>query len=105
MIPSFFEQEKDAIFYKTWQFACHESEIAEKGAYISFEIANQSLFCVRGKDMAIRCFYNVCQHRAHQLVAGKGKASVISCPYHAWSYELTGQLRSGPNLKSVEGFR
>ena len=26
-------------------------------------------------------------------------------PYHAWSYDLGGQLRAGPNIKAVEGFR
>ena len=26
------------------------------------------------------------------------------CPYHAWTYELTGELRAGPNIKAVEGF-
>jgi len=46
----------------------------------------------------------VCQHRAHQLVQDSGNAPMIVCPYHAWSYELTGQLRGGPNTRSVEGF-
>jgi phenylpropionate dioxygenase-like ring-hydroxylating dioxygenase large terminal subunit len=45
----------------------------------------------------------VCQHRAHQLLEGEGNSALIVCPYHAWTYDLNGQLRSGPNLKSVEG--
>ena len=44
-------------------------------------------------------FDNVCQHRAHQLVSGTGTTRVIVCPYHAWTYELTGELRAGPNIK------
>ncbi|MEM6312032.1 MAG: aromatic ring-hydroxylating dioxygenase subunit alpha, partial [Pseudomonadota bacterium] len=48
--------------------------------------------------------YNVCQHRAHQLVSGTGTTRVVVCPYHAWTYELTGQLRAGPNIKAVDGF-
>jgi phenylpropionate dioxygenase-like ring-hydroxylating dioxygenase large terminal subunit len=50
-----------------------------------------------------RGFYNVCQHRAHELVSGEGNARLLVCPYHAWSYELSGELRSGPNIKSVAG--
>ena len=29
---------------------------------------------------------------------------MVVCPYHAWTYELTGQLRAGPNIKAVPGF-
>ena len=99
-----FEVEKAGLLATTWQFGCHVSDLAEVGSYATFEIAGESLFAVRGRDDQIRVFYNVCQHRAHQLVQGQGRARVVVCPYHAWTYELTGELRSGPNLKAVEGF-
>ncbi len=102
--PHIFEVEKQGLLAKTWQFGCHVSEIAEVGAYKSFEIAGESLFAIRGRDHAIRVFYNVCQHRAHQLVQGSGTTRVVVCPYHAWTYELTGELRGGPNISAVEGF-
>jgi len=102
--PQVFILEKEGLLARTWQFGCHSSALCEKGSYTTFEIAGESLFAVRGKDNEIRVFYNVCQHRAHQLVSGTGKASVVVCPYHAWTYELTGELRSGPNIKSVKGF-
>jgi len=38
---------------------------------------------VRGRDGALRCFYNVCQHRAHTMVEGTGRTRVLVCPYHA----------------------
>ncbi len=98
-----FEQEQRGLLARTWQFACHSSEIAEPGCYTCFSIAGQNLFAVRGQDSEIRAFYNVCQHRAHELVKGNGKSRALVCPYHAWTYELTGQLRGGPNLKSVQG--
>lgn len=102
--PSVFEAEKKGLLASTWQFGCHSSELAEPGCYASFEIAGESLFAVRGSDGQIRVFYNVCQHRAHQLVAGSGQVKAVVCPYHAWTYELTGQLRGGPNINAVEGF-
>lgn len=102
--PKVFEIETAGVLACTWQFACHTSDIANPGDYIAFEMAGESLFCVRGRDGLIRTFFNVCQHRAHQLVQGKGNARVVVCPYHAWTYELTGQMRAGPNVKSVEGF-
>ncbi len=99
-----FEAERETLLAGTWQFGCHLSDLAEVGAYVTFEIAGESLFAIRGRDEKIRVFYNVCQHRAHQLVSGSGNTRVVVCPYHAWTYELTGQLRAGPNLKALEGF-
>ena len=102
--PQVFELETKGLLARTWQFGCHVSELKHAGDFCCFEIAGESLFAVRGKDEKIRVFYNVCQHRAHQLVEGSGSKKLIVCPYHAWTYELTGQLRSGPNINAVEGF-
>ena len=102
--PEVFRLESQGLMASTWQFGCHASELVQPGDYATFEIAGESLFAVRGRDGKIRVFYNVCQHRAHQLVDGAGTKRVIVCPYHAWTYELTGELRAGPNIKSVEGF-
>ena len=38
------------------------------------------------------------------LAEGKGKAAVLTCPYHAWSYDLDGALRKAPYMDEVEGF-
>ena len=102
--PKIFEVENKGLLARTWQFAGHISQLKKSGDYFAFEIAGESLFCLRDKDGQLRAYYNVCQHRAHQLVSGQGNAKVITCPYHAWTYELTGELRSGPNVKSVPGF-
>ncbi len=102
--PKIYAQETQGLFARTWQFAGHSSWLRKPGDYFVFEIAGESLFCVKGRDGVCRTFYNVCQHRAHQLVKGEGTARVIVCPYHSWTYELTGELRSGPNIGSVPGF-
>ena len=102
--PQIYSAETDGLLARTWQFAVHSSELANPGDYYAFEIADESLFCIRDKEGTIRTFYNVCQHRAHQLVNGKGSSKLVVCPYHAWTYELDGKLRAGPNINAVEGF-
>jgi len=102
--PAIFAQEMQGLLARTWQFAGHVNEIARPGDYFTFTVAGESLFCIRGRDGVLRTFYNVCQHRAHRLVEGSGSTRLLVCPYHAWTYELTGKLRGGPNLRSVEGF-
>lgn len=102
--PDIYRQELSGVMSNTWQFAGHVSQVSSLGDYFSFEIAGQNLFCIHGRDGEIRSFYNVCQHRAHELVSGTGNCKVVVCPYHAWAYELDGHLRSGPNIKVVPGF-
>jgi phenylpropionate dioxygenase-like ring-hydroxylating dioxygenase large terminal subunit len=102
--PEVFKLETNGLLARTWQFAGHASQLKETGDYFTFDMAGESLFCIKGRDGEIRTFYNVCQHRAHQLVSGQGQTRVVVCPYHAWTYELTGELRAGPNIKVVEGF-
>ncbi|MCR9254609.1 MAG: aromatic ring-hydroxylating dioxygenase subunit alpha [Alphaproteobacteria bacterium] len=100
-----FGQTRDRIFFKTWQFACHQSLIPEPGDYYAFSILDQDLFVVRQKDRSIRCFYNVCQHRGHQLVESTGRARVITCPYHAWAYGLDGKLRGAVGVTEQTGIK
>lgn len=102
--PAVFDQETQGLLSRTWQLAGHRGQIPKVGDYFALEVAGQNLFCIRGQDDVIRCFYNVCQHRAHELVTGSGNTRVVVCPYHAWTYELTGGLRAAPNTKSVPGF-
>ncbi|ESY33145.1 (2Fe-2S)-binding protein [Mesorhizobium sp. LNJC384A00] len=102
--PTIFAKEEDGLLSRTWQFAGHSSLVEKPGDYFTFELAGQSLFCIRDRDSQVRAFYNVCQHRAHELVRGSGNARLLVCPYHAWTYELTGKLRGGPNVNAVPGF-
>ncbi|MEM1431854.1 MAG: aromatic ring-hydroxylating dioxygenase subunit alpha [Pseudomonadota bacterium] len=102
--PAIYADEVQGVLARTWQFACHESALGAPGDYVAFEIAGESLFAIRGRDGTVRTFYNVCQHRAHRLVEGEGTTRVIVCPYHAWTYELTGALRGAPHTKDIPGF-
>ncbi len=95
--PSIFTMECNGLLARTWQFGCHSSDITTPGSYRCFDIAGErSLFAIRDRDNQIRVFYNVCQHRAHQLVSGSGRVPSIVCPYHAWSYHLDGHFAFRP---------
>jgi nitrite reductase/ring-hydroxylating ferredoxin subunit len=71
---------------------------------ITFEIAGESLFAIRGRDGQIPCFIMCANTAPINWSSGKGTTRVVVCPYHAWTYELTGELRAGPNINAVEGF-
>ncbi len=103
--PAIWEQEKERIFYRSWIYACHAHQVAEPGDYATTTVADQGVAVVRGRDGQLRAFYNVCQHRAHELLKGAGNLqAVITCPDHAWAYGLDGTLRTARNCEAVKGF-
>ena len=104
--PDVYEMEKERIFYRSWQYACHTALLKEPGDYVTVQICDQNVFVMRGNDGELRAFYNVCQHRAHELLpAGSGNvARAIVCPYHAWAFEKDGRLRGAPRSQQRPGF-
>ena len=102
--PGVFESEKGAIFYRTWHYAGHVSQVAEPGQFLTTKIHEQNVFVARGRDGELRAFYNVCAHRGHELLTGTGKKNVITCPYHAWAYDFDGKLVAARNSENVDGF-
>lgn len=102
---SVFTQETAAIFYRNWWYAGHASQLAEPGNYLTLRILGQSILIGMDKHGKINAFYNVCQHRGHELLQGNGNTRVITCPYHAWAYDFEGNLVSARNTESVAGFQ
>ena len=94
-----------AIFNRTWQYVCHVSRVEQAGQYCVRDIGDQSVVVLRDGDGGLRAFHNVCQHRAHRLVEGTGRLSTaIVCPYHQWTYELSGELKHARHSDEVAGF-
>ena len=103
--PEIFERESEQIFYKSWQFIGFTFDLKDPGDYITADILDQKIFVVRGKDRALHAFYNVCMHRGHVLVEGRGNKTIFTCPFHAWSYDTSGDLKAAGNAENVAGFR
>lgn len=100
-----FEADSQAIFARTWQWICHVENLAKPGSYFATEVAGVPIAIVRDRAGTLRAFYNVCKHRAHELLSGSGKIRTIVCPYHAWTYDLTGELRGARFTENMETFR
>ncbi len=101
-----FEVEKERVFANSWICVSHCSELAEPNSFITREVIGESIAIVRGNDQVLRAFYNVCPHRGHQLLSGSGKSkNVITCPYHAWTFKLNGQLAFARNCIEVVNFQ
>ena len=104
--PDFLALERNAIFAPSWQIMCHESDVAERGQYATLNILGALIAVMRGDDGVVRAFKNVCRHRAARLLDEPFGAcsSRIVCPYHAWTYDLTGRLIGVPQRERYEPF-
>ncbi len=101
-----YEIEKEKIFYRSWQYIAHKSSFQKPGDYVAVKICDQNVFVMQGGDGELRAFYNVCQHRAHELLPlGSGNVEkLIVCPYHAWAFSKEGALRGAPRASNRPGF-
>ncbi|MCI5096194.1 MAG: ring-hydroxylating oxygenase subunit alpha [Rhodobacteraceae bacterium] len=99
-----FAADQSEIIAKTWQWVCHVEKLRNPGSYVTIEIAGQPIAVVRDREGDLRAFYNVCKHRAHELLKGEGETTRIMCPYHAWVYKLDGQLVRAPETEHLEDF-
>src|SRR6185436_12733036 len=83
--PAIFAEEVDKLFRPTWIIACHESEIPNAYDYRLFtHPAGVPLIVVRGEDMKVRAFYNICPHRGNTILYDPaGNAKRMTCIFHA----------------------
>jgi len=125
--PEIFGKEKERIFFGQWMCVGREEEAPNPGDYLLLDVVGESVILVRTREGKLAAHYNVCRHRGSQLVLGvdpkprrwTDKAtgdkptfgpsgsftSGIKCPYHSWTYELPGALRTAPFLDEGSGFR
>lgn len=83
------------VWQAGWLFAGFDIELPKPGDYITFAVDSTPVLVLRGDDGAVRAFHNVCRHRGTQLCrADSGHLRAIVCPYHAWTYARSGELRA-----------
>jgi Rieske 2Fe-2S family protein len=111
-----FRLEAERIFFEQWFCVGRADQIPAQGDYLHVVVAGESVLVLRGRDNELRGFYNVCRHRGSRLVGtpqlpdaatpeaiSSGRvAGAVTCPYHAWSYNLDGTLRAAPYVRFDE---
>lgn len=91
--PAIFEAELQNIWYRTWVYVGHESEVAKPNDFVMKSIGPQPVIMTRGEDGRIHLLLNRCPHRGNQVcTAERGNAKTFTCPYHAWTFANDGRL-------------
>jgi nitrite reductase/ring-hydroxylating ferredoxin subunit len=91
--PERFAREIETVHRKVPLPLAMSCEVKEPGSYKAITVAGIPVLIVRDAQGVVRASLNVCRHRGSALLEdGYGKIKHISCPYHAWSYDLAGCL-------------
>ncbi|HEY3786992.1 MAG TPA: aromatic ring-hydroxylating dioxygenase subunit alpha [Steroidobacteraceae bacterium] len=102
--PEMTRLEFERILRPSWQIICHVNSIPRPGDYLTFDFGPESLVAIRSPQGEVQVFHNVCRHRGARILEGTGHCpGTITCPYHGWSYRLTGELIGMPVRESFPG--
>jgi choline monooxygenase len=99
----FFQLEQEKLFPDSWVCVGYSHDLPKAGDVVPVEVAGQPVVLVRNETGEISAFQNVCRHRCIKLVdKQKNVGRLFKCPYHAWSYDLSGTLRSAPHFGGID---
>lgn len=96
---------EQALLRRTPLALTFASKLAQPGDYVTHDLAGLPILLLRDAGGELQAFLNVCRHRGAKLVwerGGCGKRA-FTCPYHAWSYDLSGRLRGIPHEAGFAG--
>ncbi|HIK69929.1 MAG TPA: Rieske (2Fe-2S) protein, partial [Pseudomonadales bacterium] len=95
---SFMDNEWHNIWQDNWLLAGLACDVKTSGDYFLFNIGTEQVLVCHTDKGSIQAFYNVCQHRGNQLVTTqRGNATSFRCAYHAWTYDIDGNLKTVPS--------
>ena len=104
----YFEQSKEKIFARSWQWVGDTDQVKEPGWTTPFELLphylREPLLLTRDKKNEIHCLSNACTHRGNLVADKPCKVNELRCKYHGRRFQLDGQFISMPEFKEVENF-
>ena len=102
----YFKSTLNKIFKKSWQLACHRSELLNINVF-PFTLLESSIsepLVITKSDDNIKCLSNVCTHRGH-IISEKGcSIKKKRCGYHGRTFTLDGKIDQMPGFEGVENF-
>jgi len=99
-----YELEKRAIFARSWLFLGHESQIKKNGDFVQAYMCETPIILSRGEDGTVCANVNSCSHRGLAVCrADHGNTKRFICPYHSWTYSVSGELLTIPQEMELTG--
>lgn len=93
-----FDLENRIIFQKMWICLGAPHLQIERGGAMPLQFLDQPFIITRDTDDSVNVFFNVCRHRGAEVLCEKTKRSLLTCPYHGWTYGLDGKCIATPHV-------
>ena len=100
--------EQEVLFHEHPLVLCLSGALPEPGSYLTVDLLDTPVLVTRDRDGSPRAFHDTCRHRGSALCTaphGRFPGARITCPYHAWSYALSGELVATPKMALPADFR
>jgi anthranilate 1,2-dioxygenase large subunit len=103
--PEIYRAELSRIFLgPTWQYLALAGELPQPGDYLTTFLGETPVIVTRANDGEIHAMVNRCAHRGNLVcLKRRGHADNLTCVYHAWRYDLQGNLDSVAFRRGVAG--
>ncbi len=106
--PSVFEECKEKIFSKSWQYIGDAGLVSKAGNCYPFTLLenylDEPLLLTRDAEENLHCLSNVCTHRGTVLVGAACQSAHLRCRYHGRQFKLDGSFLSMPEFREVKNF-
>ncbi len=101
----YFNESKEKIFARSWQFLGTTDEIKTLKPQIILEDFLDEPILWSRRENELYCLSNVCTHRGNILIEKECAAETkIRCRYHGRRFDLSGNFLSMPEFEAVENF-
>jgi len=97
------QEELEVLFYDQPLVLCLSGALPEPGTYRTVDLCGTPILLTRDAEGQVRAMLNACRHRGVRIADGAGEAVRLTCPFHAWSYNLDGSLFRYPVPEGFEG--
>lgn len=102
--PAIYQAELEKIWFRTWVYVGHESEVPLPNDYVMKSIGPEPVIMTRDRQGEIHLLHNRCPHRGNRVcMTEKGHARSFTCPYHGWTFANDGALKGYPFPSGYEG--
>src|SRR5690349_5691022 len=104
--PAVFVWEQGCFFGGGWLCVGHSSQVAGPGGRRAESTGKGGILLGRNEGGVMRAIVNISRHRGHKLLpcGSTEQRNTITCPYHSWTYSLSGGLRFASGFKGRPGF-
>jgi Rieske 2Fe-2S family protein len=105
--PDVLAWERRHFFAASWVCLGRVEAVFPEGrTQVATTVGDVGVLLSKGAGGAVAAFANTCRHRGHELLPDGGTSvkRAVVCPYHAWSYDLSGALIAAPGFREVASF-